>query len=85
MTMPKTGTAIYNEKTNELEVTRAGYSQRHTIKCTNLNRNSDQVHGVEIDGDKINVLTSPRGNKSGPQRKIQYSMNSLSGGGSTGM
>ena len=79
--MGKEGLAIYNESTNELEVTRPGQIQRFKIKCTNLDPKQLKVYGVEIHGDEIWVLTSPKTN-SRPTRKYIYKFSSLNGGAS---
>ena len=79
--MPKSGTAIYNQRTNELEVIREGESCTRKIKCLNLNPKSEKVHGVEVDGDDIYVLAGPNSNPR-PNKKFKYSFRSLSGGSS---
>ena len=79
--MGKIGLAMYLEGSNELEVTRPGESNKRRIKCTNLNSKQLKVHGVQVNGDEIWVLTGPK-NNSRPNRKYIYSFKSLSGGSS---
>jgi FtsP/CotA-like multicopper oxidase with cupredoxin domain len=81
--MSKSGYARYIESSNELEVIRPGENSTRRIRCTNLNPNRDHVHGVEIYGDEIWVLTNTNKNNR-PNRKFVYKFSNLSGGGSSG-
>ena len=85
--MNSQGYAKYDEKKNQLEVIRPGENSPRTIRCNNLDPSSLKVHGVhgvQINGVEIWILTSPRTN-SRPNRKIIYYFSSLSGGASSGL
>jgi len=82
--MNSQGYAKYNEKKNQLEVIRPGENSSRTIRCNNLDPSLLKVHGVQINGDEIWILISPKTN-SRPNRKIIYYFSSLSGGASSGL
>lgn len=79
--MATAGSAVYNAVKNELEVVRPGETTQRTIRCTNLNPNAVRIHGVEIHGDEIWILTGPKTNPQ-PNRKYIYTFSGLSGGNS---
>ena len=79
--MPSQGYAIYDPSGNRLEVIRPGENSKRYIPCTNLRPQSDKVHGVQVEGDRIWVLVGPHSNPR-PNRKFLYLFSSLSGGGS---
>ena len=74
------GVARYSETANELVIVRKGESVTRRIRCMNLDPRRDRVWGVEIHGDEIFVLVSPKSN-SGPNKALVYSFKKLSGGG----
>ena len=82
--MNSQGYAKYNEAKNQLEVIRPGENSPRTIRCNNLDTSSSKVHGVQINGDEIWILISPKTNPR-PNRKIVYFFSSLSGGQSSGL
>lgn len=78
------GYALYDEYSNSLEVIRPGENITRHIPCTNLNPSSERVHGVQIHGDEIWVLTGPSTNPR-PNRKYIYRFSSLAGGASSSL
>ena len=76
----KVASAEYNETTNELEVVREGENIKRYIRCTNFNPSDRKNYGIEIHGDEIWLLSSPK-NNSKPNRKHIYFFKSLSSGG----
>ena len=82
--MSSEGYARYDESDNALEVTRPGENLTRRIPCTNLNPDFERVHGVQVHGDEIWVLTGPATNPR-PNRKYIYRFSSLSGGASTSL
>ena len=82
--MNSQGYAKYDEAKNQLEVIRPGENSLRTIRCNNIDPSSLKVHGVQINGDEIWILTSPKTN-SRPNRKTIYYFSSLSGGSSSGL
>ena len=82
--MNSQGYAKSNEAKNQLEVIRPGENSQRTIRCNNLDTSSSKVHGVQINGDEIWILISPKTNPR-PNRKIIYFFSSLSGGQSSGL
>ena len=84
ITMNSQGYAKYDETKNQLEVIRPGENSPRTIRCNNLDPSSLKIHGVQINGDEIWILTSPKTN-SRPNRKTIYYFSSLSGGASSGV
>lgn len=82
--MASAGIATYDKRTNSLIVIRPGENTERRIKCTNINPRSMKVYGVQIAGDEIWVLTSPKTGQR-PNRKYIYKFSSLSGGASRGL
>ena len=73
------GTAMYNEDTNELELVRKNEDFVRKIKCQSSLK-TETVHGVEIDGYDIFVLAGPNSSPK-PNKKYKYSFRTLSTGG----
>lgn len=75
------GYAHYDARHNRLEVIRPGETIARHIPCLNLRPQIDKVHGVQIDGDEIQVFVGPHTNPR-PNRKLIYRFSSLRGGAS---
>ena len=78
------GYAVYDERSNRLEVVRPNETTTRYIRCNNLRPEQERVFGVQIMGDEIWVLTGPSNNQR-PNKKLIYSFSSLSGGASRGL
>ena len=80
----KNGIAQYDSVNNRLEVIRPNETFTRYINCNNLRPEQERVFGVQVNGDEIWVLTSPKNNQR-PNKKFIYTFSGLCGGRSTGL